>query len=487
MGPQGLPPSLTAQRQVLAEALVRQPAPVIQLLGRDGPGKLGLAAAATEATGLALFRLPAEALPHAGMELEALARLWEREALLMPLALLVDASEVEPGSPSLALVTRFLERVTGPSLLAVREALPLGRPTLPVDVVKPLPAEQRRAWAVGLASRDLTPEPLAGLLASQFNLDWEQIQGLLRALPADLDGAPQALPQAETELWRGCLRLTRPRLESLAQRLPTQAGWSDLVLPPTERDLLEQIVDQFRGRATVYDAWGFGRRQTRGLGICALFCGESGTGKTLAAEVLAGAMGLDLYRIDLSAVVSKYIGETSKHLRRLFDAAEDGGAILFFDEADALFGKRSEVRDSHDRYANIEVNYLLQRIEAYSGLAILATNLKGALDTAFTRRMRFVVQFPFPGIEERRALWALAFPPETPLAELDLERLSQWNLTGASIHAIALHAAFLAARDQSGVAMGHVLEAARTEFRKLDRPLPESEFRLLPSGTGGAA
>ncbi len=215
----------------------------------------------------------------------------------------------------------------------------------------------------------------------------------------------------------------------------------------------------------------------RGLGITALFAGDSGTGKTMAAEVIANDLRLNLYRIDLSAVVNKYIGETEKNLRRVFDAAEAGGAILFFDEADALFGKRSEVKDSHDRYANIEINYLLQRMEAYRGLAILATNMKSALDPAFMRRLRFVVNFPFPGVSERRTLWQKVFPLETPTGDLDYERLARLNLTGANIHSIALSAAFMAAQQQADVNMPTVLRAARLEFRKLDRPVNEADFR----------
>ncbi len=216
---------------------------------------------------------------------------------------------------------------------------------------------------------------------------------------------------------------------------------------------------------------------SRGLGISVLFSGESGTGKTLAAEVLAHELRMNLYRIDLSAVVSKYIGETEKNLRRLFDAAENGGAILFFDEADALFGKRSEVKDSHDRYANIEINYLLQRMEAYRGLAILATNMKSALDTAFLRRLRFIVHFPFPGVPERKAMWQKVLPPEVPTAALDYDRLARLNITGGHIHNIALNAAFLAASAGTPVTMPLILDAARAEFRKIERPINEADFR----------
>jgi SpoVK/Ycf46/Vps4 family AAA+-type ATPase len=238
-------------------------------------------------------------------------------------------------------------------------------------------------------------------------------------------------------------------------------------------------------RNTVYQTWGFARKMNRGFGISALFAGASGTGKTMAAEVIAAGLRLSLYRIDLSAVVNKYIGETEKNLRRLFDAAENSGAILLFDEADALFGKRSEVKDSHDRYANIEVNYLLQRIESYRGLAILASNMKGALDTAFLRRLRFIVNFPFPSLADRRRMWERVFlqedapadRPAPPLAALDYERLARLNLAGGQIHNVAINAAFSAAHAGSSITMPLILAAARAEFVKLDRPINEAEFR----------
>jgi SpoVK/Ycf46/Vps4 family AAA+-type ATPase len=226
----------------------------------------------------------------------------------------------------------------------------------------------------------------------------------------------------------------------------------------------------------VYENWGFAAKSARGLGISALFSGASGTGKTMAAEVLANELQLDLYRIDLSQVVSKYIGETEKNLRRVFDAAEQGGAILLFDEADALFGKRSEVKDSHDRYANVEISYLLQRMEAYRGLAILTTNLKDAIDTAFMRRIRFVVAFPFPDAAQRAEIWRRVFPSQTPTEGLDVERLSRLSLAGGNIHNIAMYAAFLAADAHQPVEMSHLLHAARAEYSKLEKPLSEAEI-----------
>jgi SpoVK/Ycf46/Vps4 family AAA+-type ATPase len=263
----------------------------------------------------------------------------------------------------------------------------------------------------------------------------------------------------------------------LAQRLEPKATWDDLVLPQEQMALIRQIAGQVRERHKVYEQWGFSQSMNRGFGISALFSGESGTGKTMAAEVIANDLQLNLYRIDLSAVVSKYIGETEKNLSKLFDAAERGGAILFFDEADALFGKRSEVKDSHDRYANIEINYLLQRMEAFSGLAILATNMKGALDPAFMRRLRFIVNLSFPGVAERKQIWQKALPPETPQQNLDFNRLARLNISGGNIHSIALNAAFIAAQNGQTVTMPILVTAARAEMKKLDKAFSEAELR----------
>ncbi|MGN6813308.1 MAG: ATP-binding protein, partial [Thermomicrobiales bacterium] len=311
------------------------------------------------------------------------------------------------------------------------------------------------------------------LLAGQFNLNLPVIARLARAALADTSENGQPLRQ---RIWNACLLETRPQLDALAERLEPKVTWDDIVLAEPELGLLHQIAAQVGQRTKVYEEWGFGQKMSRGWGISAVFSGESGTGKTMAAEVLANALHLNLYRIDLSAVVSKYIGETEKNLRRLFDAAEGGGVILFFDEADALFGKRSEVKDSHDRYANIEINYLLQRMEAFRGLAILATNMKSALDTAFMRRLRFVVTFPFPALAERAAIWAKVFPRRTPTAGLDFDRLARLPATGGMIHNIALNAAFAAAHADTAVTMPLVLDAARAEFRKLERPIPERDF-----------
>jgi SpoVK/Ycf46/Vps4 family AAA+-type ATPase len=271
--------------------------------------------------------------------------------------------------------------------------------------------------------------------------------------------------------------MARPKMEDLAQRIVPAATWDDLVLPEQPQQMLLQLAAQVRYRMQVYETWGFSDKGRRGLGVSALFTGESGTGKTLAAEVVAHDLGLDVYRIDLSAVVSKYIGETEKNLRQVFDAAEEGGVLLLFDEADALFGKRADVKDSHDRYANIEVGYLLQRMEAYQGVAILTTNLKSSLDKAFQRRLRFTVNFPFPDAAQREAIWSKAFPAATPTRDLDLQKLAQLKVTGGNIRNIALNAAFLAARAGTPVDMASLAEAAELEAHKVERPLTGAELR----------
>jgi SpoVK/Ycf46/Vps4 family AAA+-type ATPase len=309
---------------------------------------------------------------------------------------------------------------------------------------------------------------------SQFNLSTQSIRN------ATVDALARISDDSGTDLaravWDACRTHARPRLEDLAQRIEPGADWEHLVLPVAQREILRDIAVHVRHRLTVYEHWGFGRSGARGLGISALFAGASGTGKTMAAEVLARELRLDLHRIDLSSVVSKYIGETEKNLRRIFDAAEEGGAILLFDEADALFGKRSEVKDSHDRYANIEVSYLLQRMECYRGLAILTTNFRSALDAAFLRRIRFVVQFPFPDAEQRAEIWRRIFPPATPTEGLDPALLARLSVAGGSIRNIAMHAAFLAVDRGEPVGMAHVLRAAQGEFSKLERPLIDAEI-----------
>jgi hypothetical protein len=440
--------------------------PAVQLCGPDAAARRAVAGLACAALGVAVFEMPARLLPQDPHEGETFLRLWEREALLGGSVLLLDWEDVEAASAAAAALNLFLENTHSALLLSGRSRWPAtGRRALvALDVPAPTLAEQRSLWQSGLGVSAARLDGDLDRLLTHFNLDAPAI----RAVCASID------PQEATfdRLWEACREQSHPRLDDLGQRIFSSAGWDDLVLPPLQSGQLRQVAAAVRQRARVYQDWGFAERSARGLGISALFSGPSGTGKTLAAEVLANELRLDLYRIDLSQVVSKYIGETEKNLRRVFEAAESGGAILFFDEADALFGKRSEVKDSHDRYANIEVSYLLQRMEAYRGLAILTSNLPEAIDPAFLRRLRFIVNFPFPGPAQRAEIWRRIFPTLTPLEGLDFDQLSRWDISGGSIHNIALQAAFLAAETGGPVCMNHLNEAAHGEFMRLDKPIP---------------
>jgi ATP-dependent 26S proteasome regulatory subunit len=476
--PLAAPDGLPATRQALVERLVELWArteeagtwPTVQLCGTDAVAARGLVAAVCALRGLAPFALRAADVPSSSSEREALARLWEREAALATAVLLVERDDDEPAEATRA-TARLVECAGAPLVVAGREPLALrGRASVRLTV-PPLAVHERTApWraALGPAAADLDGEVDA--VAVQFALTAEAV----RAAVEDAAGRQTTIdPHA---LWDAAREQARPRLEDLAQRIEPCATWDDLVLPEAQRRTLREIVLHVRNRVRVYETWGFAAKSARGLGVSALFSGPSGTGKTMAAEVLANELRLDLYRIDLSSVVSKYIGETEKNLRRVFDAAESGGAILLFDEADALFGKRSEVKDSHDRYANIEIGYLLQRMEAYRGLAVLTTNMRGALDQAFLRRLRFVVQFPFPDAARRREIWRRIFPTDAPTEALDVARLAQLDVAGGTIRNVALNAAFLAADAGEPVGMRHLAQAARSEVAKLERPVTDDEI-----------
>lgn len=468
--PSGSPTWIAESHRAVAAETLRslesQPIPVFQLCGDDPHGREDIAAVVTEQMGLHLFTLQTEELPPVGPDLDELNILWQREALLLPAGLLLQCRETGV-TPS----ARYLiERLPGVVFLGSREPVRLDRVCRNLDVEKPLPIERKHLWEQALGPRAANLNGSLEAVSQQFRLSTRSIFSTAKILKGPIQPA---------DLWNTCRSLARPRLAELAQRIVPSAGWEDLVLPDLQKQILHQITSQVRHRMKVYQTWGFGAKSCRGLGVSALFTGESGTGKTMAAEVLALELDLDLYRIDLSAVVSKYIGETEKNLRQVFDSAEEGGVILLFDEADALFGKRSDVRDSHDRYANIEVSYLLQRMEAYQGLAILTTNLKSAIDRAFQRRLRFTVNFPFPDASHREAIWNRIFPAQTPTHGLSHKRLSQLNVTGGNIRNIALNAAFLAAGEENEkpIDMTHLARAARLEAEKIQRPLSEAETR----------
>lgn len=466
--------------------------PIINLVGDQAAANQAAAAFTCKLCNVSLSLLRASEIPTAVAERDALARLWEREAALGGGALLVDCDELETNRTLLS----FLEGVRGMLFIVSREPVRVWRRRiLRFDVHKPKPSEQKALWQESLGPVEELDGQL-NLLVSQFSLGAQAISTISELAIATLEGNNLNSPEKETptdvehvtegsrssdsslldHLWNACRTQARSRLDDLAQRIEPFASWKDIVLPESQRRTLRDIAAHVRQRAKVYETWGFAAKGDRGLGISALFAGVSGTGKTMAAEVLANELNLDLYRIDLSQVVSKYIGETEKNLRRVFDAAEEGGALLLFDEADALFGKRTEVKDSHDRYANIEVSYLLQRMESYRGLAILTTNMRSVLDTAFLRRIRFIVQFPFPDMAQRAEIWRRVFPGCTPTEDLDPSKLARLNVAGGNIRNIALHAAFLAADASQPVRMVHLLHAARGEYTKLEKPLTDTEI-----------
>jgi vesicle-fusing ATPase len=447
----------------LAAAAVALTGPVlVRLDGTDADARLAAARVVAAHLGRSLLLVRDAALGE--VDLGVVATLLDREALIADRLVLT-------GNP------RLLALLGAPVVATTAEAAEIGGRTLLARSVElPDGHEQVALWLDAMTPESRELEAAVREVAHHYRLPARSI--------AAIAGEWRSLPDAAPDQLR---RLTRERARvgfgELADRLEPRAGWGDLVVPEGLQDLLRDLTRQVRHRSQVYDEWGFGARSGSRFGVTALFAGESGTGKTMAAEVIADDLGLDLYRIELSAVVSKYIGETEKNLRRVFDAGEAGGAVLLFDEADALFGKRSEVKDSHDRYANLEVAYLLQRMEAYRGLAILTTNLRSNVDRAFLRRLRFVVQFPFPDQHLRARIWSGAFPARTPTEGLDHEALARLQIPGGSIHAIAVSAAFAAADEGVPVRPEHVLHAAKVEYAKADRILTDAESRALAGRT----
>jgi hypothetical protein len=489
--PTGLTPARSRLAAEIAARIVPGREEIVQLCGPDPAGKQQAAARAGKAAGQPVYGLNALALPGAMSDVARVAQMWRRDLGLTGARLLVDAADLAETRPLIL----FAEMLRTPFLIAAPDAVSLGRlPSIRLDMPRPTTAEQMPIWErqLGPLARKLNGS--VEKLASHFAVSPELIQSVAAELNQAIDaskakpagkragkGTGKAALDLDRIAWQACRQFARPRMDDLARRVEGSARWEDLILPEAQMRTLRAIAAQVRHRTTVYERWGFAERSMgRGLGVSALFAGPSGAGKTMAGEVLGAELDLDVYRIDLSAIVSKWIGETEKNLRRVFDAAEEGCAILQFDEADALFGKRSEVKDSHDRHANIEVSYLLQRLEEYRGLSILTTNLRNNIDPAFLRRLRFIVDFAFPEARERVEIWRGIFPRQTPLDGLDFERLGQLSLAGGSIRNIAIAAAFLAAEQESRVGMPQILAAAKTEYEKTGRTMTGAELRGWP-------
>ncbi|MCB0165991.1 MAG: ATP-binding protein [Anaerolineae bacterium] len=460
--------------------------------GPLGVGRRQIAAALSLEVGFPLLRVDLRQALLTTTDLNGWLKLLLRESWFQDAILYLDGVEAlfdEQYSGSYYIFLDELSRYNSVILLAGTEIWPskLAHPSHFLNILFPMPSfEQRQHWwrlyletvGVKLAQTD------ENILAGRFRLRPGQIAQAVNIAVSQArwrqasHSADEPLQITLMDLFSAARAQTGQELAELARKVEPVYTWEDIVLPEDALAQLHEMCYRVTHRHRVLDEWGFRRKLTLGKGINALFAGPSGTGKTMAAEIVANELGLDLYKIDLSGVVSKYIGETEKNLNRIFSAAENANAILFFDEADALFGKRSEVRDSHDRYANIEISYLLQKMESYDGIAILTTNLRQNLDDAFVRRMAFTVQFPFPDAESRLRIWQGIWPTAAPLAaEIDLAALAdQFRLSGGNIKNVALAAAFLAAEAGHGIGARHVAQAIRREYQKMGKSLSKTEI-----------
>jgi hypothetical protein len=475
-------PPLPSPLRERIEALSALPATALQppLIQLAGPDPLRIRAVAGELAARAGLGLLSVGLPglEAEMGLETALALAGREAALQEAALLLTGMEQLKREDNDQLRTLAVRGLLAPlSFLATTggdawPGLSISVPGLDFDGRKSL-------WAAALGDTGAIDPAVLDDLAGKFRLSVQGIEDAARAAVGTARWRDPAHPVVEIDdLYSAARAQSMPILNTLARKVAPHYHWDDIVLPPDTLDQLREMCGMVEHRHLVYETWGFDRKLALGKGVMSLFAGQSGTGKTMAADVIAGALGLDLYKIDLSGVVSKYIGETEKNLGSIFSEAESSNAILFFDEADALFGKRSEVKDAHDRYANIETAYLLQRMEEYSGAVILATNLKMNLDEAFSRRLHFVIDFPLPEEEDRRRIWLSTLPPDLPRADdIDFGFLArQFKITGGNIRNIVLAGAFIAASEGVPMGMAHLIRGTRREYQKLGRMVTEAEF-----------
>jgi hypothetical protein len=473
-----LPGALESQLEALATLPARALAPpVVGLRGGDRLSVRAVAGRLAAGSGLGLLEVEIPGLA-AELGLDAAAAVCLRDAVLEGSALLLaGVDQLRPEDA--ARLRQAVDAPGGPGLVMLAGASGTPWPGIVIDVPEPGFEARRQLWAAALGDEPGIATPDLDDIAGKFRLHTEDIAAavqLARGRAAWRDPTAPAL--LLEDLYAGARTTSTPILNGLARKVPPHYGWDDIILAPDPLEQLHEMAAQVEHRHLVYETWGFDRKLAASKGLMALFAGPAGTGKTMAADVIAGALGLDLYKIDLSGVVSKYIGETEKNLASVFDEAERSNAILFFDEADALFGKRSEVKDAHDRYANIETAYLLQKMEEYAGLVVLATNMRMNLDEAFMRRFHFVVDFPMPEEAERRRIWRVSIPPALPMAgDIDFEFLArQFKFSGGNIRNIVLAAAFLAADAGEVVGMPHLMRATRREYQKLGKMVTEAEF-----------
>ncbi len=461
---------------------------VLALSGRYGSGRRAIAEALCSEAQLPLLTVDIDRLIRSNLEPQESAQRILREANLHTAALFYQQSDELLHNElfhawQLALIAA-LDAYRECAFLAVEHPwLPRGllrhSTYIPVELPTLAYSAREQIWQQRLSDIRHDDSALKAL-ASTFRLNGGQIRDAV-AMARSLahwqmrNGSGQV---SASILYAACRAQSSGRLNSLANKVAPTYCWDDIVLPAESVAQLREICVQVRHRRTVLESWGFDRSMAMGKGINVLFAGSSGTGKTMAAEIIAADLGLELYRVNLSSLVSKYIGETEKNLERIFVAAREANAILFFDEADSIFGKRSEVKDAHDRYANIEVGYLLQQMEQYDGVVILATNLRKNIDDAFIRRLHLVIEFPFPDEDYRLHIWQKVFPPEAPLQpDIDLQFVArQFKLSGGNIRNIALLAAFLAAEDGQAIGMIHIVRALKREYQKLGKLIVAADF-----------
>lgn len=486
-----LPPSLKEGllRFVVDAGQAQGAAPIVYLQGAYGSGKRSMAEALCRELGAELLAVDGAALLALGEDsLRKALRLCAREALLRNAAIHWENGsallEGERPATRAALLGVLMEH---PGLMFLSGAGPwepagaLGqRAFVRAELPRPSAAEQMALWAGALGSAR-PPEGELAVLTGRFRLTAGQIRDAAAAARSlarfrDPEGGQVTL----ADVSHACRTQHTRKLTALARKVTSHQGWDDLVLSPDRKEQLRELCLHLKHRSRVHGTFGFEHTLSLGKGLSALFAGPPGTGKTMAAGVIARELGLDLYQIDLSRVVSKYIGETEKHLAQIFADAEAANAALFFDEADAIFGRRTEVRDSHDRYANLDTSYLLQQIDVYEGVVILASNFTRNIDEAFQRRMSFSIEFPFPGPAERLRIWQRIWPTQAPRdADLDLELLARkLEVSGGHIRNIAVAAAFLAAEEDTPIAMRHLIHAARRELQKMGKVVDESAWSL---------
>jgi hypothetical protein len=477
-------PLLAGQADALRRLAFRSRAEGIPLRlafrGAPMPLKRRAAEALAGETGRTLLSLDADRVITSNGDVEAILAIAIREAELSNSILFIALPEASVDQRFHRAIADALGASPVDAIVACVISPSAFEPLGFVEVeFSPAPFETRRLqWKINAAARRI-PVGDCDLdsLAERFRLHPDQIESAVTAACGRARWRGDAHP-TPADMAAAARAQSGHRIGELARKIEPIYGWDDIVLPAATVEQLRAICGRVDHRHRVLDDWGFDRKLSMGKGVTALFAGPSGVGKTMAAEIIARELELDLYKIDLSGVVSKYIGETEKNLERIFAAAENANVILFFDEADALFGKRSEVRDSHDRYANIEISYLLQKMEMYDGVAILASNLRQNLDESFVRRLAFTIHFPFPDQAHRRRIWAGIWPAQTPLdAEVDLDFLAaQFKLSGGNIKNVALAAAFLAAETDSAICMRHLLIAVEREYQKMSKPVAREQF-----------